>query len=66
MQRETEGFESTSFSGDNEVYFIYHSKTFLDTVFNKYGFKVIEYHEQVFPQEGKDDLVDMVYLLRKG
>ncbi|MGL1934101.1 MAG: class I SAM-dependent methyltransferase [Fibrobacterales bacterium] len=65
MQGDTEGFESTSFSGDTQVYFIYHQKNDLDVLFKKHGFSIEYYREQVFPQDHSDDLTDMIYILKK-
>ncbi len=65
MQGDSEGYESTSFSGDAQVYFIYHQKSELDVLFKKYGFSIEYYREQVFPQDHADDLTDMIYILKK-
>ncbi len=51
MKGSSEGYEKTSFSSETEVYFIYHTKEFLDTIIKANGLKVIEYQEQLFPQE---------------
>ena len=65
MKGNSEGFETTSFSGDLDVYFIYHDKDFLDAAIEAAGFRIIEYHEQLFPQQSGEDLVDMIYILKK-
>jgi trans-aconitate methyltransferase len=65
MKGSSEGFEKTSFSGDAEVYFIYHEKSNLDAIFNSHGLSVMEYSEQVFPQDHAEDLIDMIYFLKK-
>ena len=65
MKGNSEGFEKTSFSSDMEVYFIYHNKNFLDAVIQSTGLIIHEYHEQLFPQEDSEDLIDMIYILKK-
>ncbi len=66
MKGNSEGYEKTSFSSETEVYFIYHSKDFLDTVIKANGLKIVECREQLFPQEDTEDLIDMIYILQKS
>lgn len=65
MQGDTYGYEKTCFSGDDEIFFVYHSKGFLDEVFAKNKLTILSYNEQDYHEED-GVLIDMIYLVKKA
>lgn len=56
------GFESTSFSGDAEIYFNYYERHFLEAVFARNGFKIIQSKFQEYPEPDGKTTTDMIFI----
>lgn len=62
---EKSGFETTSFSGDDEVYIYYHQEAFLSEKLEKNGFQIIEFQRKLCPEPDGRFLTDMIFLAKK-
>lgn len=59
------GFETTSFSGDSEIYFNYHQQKHLDDVFAKSGFEIRQAKLQEYNELNGSVTIDMIYIAVK-
>lgn len=59
------GFETTSFSGDSEIYFNYHRQTDLQEAFEKSGFKVLKLDRQDYKEPDGSVTVDLMFIAEK-
>ena len=62
---EKSGFETTSFSGKNEVYIHYHQADFLKEQLNYSGFEIINLVRKDYPEPDGTFLTDMIFIARK-
>ena len=54
------GYETTSFSGDSEIYFNYHSQEDLENSFRENGFTIDEFKRQEYYESNGCSLIDMI------
>jgi len=59
------GFETTSFSGQDEIYIHYHQADFLTDSLKKYGFNVVDIIRQDYPEPDGTLTTDMIILAQK-
>jgi cyclopropane fatty-acyl-phospholipid synthase-like methyltransferase len=59
------GFETTSFSGENQVYVYYHQSEFLQSQLEKCGFKNIELIVQEYPEPDGTFTNDLIFIATK-
>lgn len=59
------GYESTSFSGKDEVFIYYHQEDFLKECLLKYGYEIIEITRKNYPESDGSFLTDMIFIARK-
>lgn len=62
---EKSGYETTSFSGDDEVYIHYHQEVFLSKQLENNGFQTIEFQRKLCPEPDGRFLTDMIFIARK-
>lgn len=56
------GFETTSFSGNAEIYFNYYKQTDLETVFLHYGFELIQAKRQDYTEPDGSLTTDLIFI----
>jgi 2-polyprenyl-3-methyl-5-hydroxy-6-metoxy-1,4-benzoquinol methylase len=56
------GFETTSFSGEAEIYFNYHRQTDLEEVFLQGGFKLIQVKSQDYTEPDGSLTTDLIFI----
>ncbi|MBW8334564.1 MAG: methyltransferase domain-containing protein [Prolixibacteraceae bacterium] len=56
------GFETTSFSGNSEIYFNYHSRHDLENVFAESGFEICHLKLQDYPEPDGRITTDMIFI----
>jgi len=56
------GFETTSFSGDSEIYFNYHRQHDLEDAFVKYGFEIRQLKLQDYIEPDGSVTTDMIFI----
>lgn len=56
------GFETTSFSGDSEIYFNYHLQTDLETAFRENGFILEQIKRQNYPEPDGSITIDLILI----
>lgn len=59
------GFETTSFSGDSEIYFNYHIQSDLQEAFEKSGFSVLKLDRQDYQEPDGSVTVDLIFIAEK-
>lgn len=59
------GFETTSFSGKNEVYIYYHQYSYLAEFLEKYGFNIIELQRKKYPEPNGTFTTDLIIIAKK-
>lgn len=59
------GFETTSFSGDSEIYFNYHQQQVLENVFAKSGFEIKQAKLQDYIEPDGSATTDMIFIAVK-
>jgi trans-aconitate methyltransferase len=64
-QYEDSGYETTSFSGKNEVYIHYHQADFLEDQLNNSGFTIVNLIRKKYPEANGTFLTDMIFIARK-
>jgi len=62
---EKSGYETTSFSGKNEVYIHYHQAAFLEEQLNNSGFEIVNLVRKDYPEPDGTFLTDMIFIARK-
>jgi SAM-dependent methyltransferase len=60
------GFETTSFSGNAEIYFNYHRQTDLEAAFHSSGFKQVEVKKQDYVEPDGSLTTDMIFIALKN
>ena len=60
------GFETTSFSGSNEVYVHYHQADYLTEKLRETGFSNIELKRQGYPEPDGAISTDMIFIAEKN
>lgn len=56
------GFESTSFSGDAEVYFNYYTRADLETMFETAGFRIEYFKRQPYTETDGSITNDLIFI----
>jgi predicted TPR repeat methyltransferase len=59
------GFETTSFSGRDRIYFYYHQADYLADCLIKYGFEIIDLKRKDYPEPDGTFLTDMIFIAKK-
>ena len=59
------GFETTSFSGQDRIYFYYHQADYLTDCLIRYGFEIIDLKRKDYPEPDGTFLTDMIFLAKK-
>lgn len=62
---ERSGYETTSFSGDDEVFIYYHQASFLRQCLAEAGFSLLELQEIDYPEPDGSLSTDLIFLARK-
>lgn len=56
------GFETTSFSGENEVYVYYHEEKYLSQYLQQSNFKLVDLSRKAYPEPDGTFLTDMIFI----
>lgn len=56
------GFETTSFSGENEVYVYYHEEKYLSQYLEQCNFKLVDLSRKAYPEPDGTFLTDMIFI----
>jgi Trans-aconitate methyltransferase len=59
-------YETTSFSGQNQVFFYYHQENFISDCLKESGFEILEIQKQKYTEDNGTFLTDMIFLARKS
>ena len=59
-------YETTSFSGQNQIFFYYHQENFISDCLKESGFEILEIQKQKYPEDNGAFLTDMIFLARKS
>jgi len=59
------GFETTSFSGESEIYFNYHSRPDLENSLTESGFEISQLKLQDYPEPDGRITTDMIFIAKK-
>ena len=59
------GFETTSFSGNDEVFIYYHQYEFIESELEESGLEVVEFYRKQYPQNN-GFLIDMIFIAKKS
>jgi cyclopropane fatty-acyl-phospholipid synthase-like methyltransferase len=59
------GFETTSFTGESEIYIYYHQRNNLETKFSANGFTIEKFYTKDYPEADGSVTTDLIYLARK-
>ena len=59
-------YETTSFSGQNQIFFYYHQEDFISDCLKESGFEILEIQKQKYTEDNGTFLTDMIFLARKS
>ena len=59
-------YETTSFSGQNQIFFYYHQENFISDCLKESGFEILEIQKQKYTEDNGTFLTDMIFLARKS
>jgi cyclopropane fatty-acyl-phospholipid synthase-like methyltransferase len=65
MEGSKSGFETTSFSSNDCVFFNYYSEEFIQRVLCKNGLKIIELQRDIYPESDGSKTIDMFFFAQK-
>lgn len=60
------GFETTSFSGTDEVFIYYHQTDYLTNCLQENGFQIVDLKRKDYPEPDGSFLRDMIFIARKA
>lgn len=60
------GFETTSFTGANEVFIYYHQREVLENALKQNGFDIIKFETKKYPEPDGTFLTDLIFIAKKS